>query len=213
MLSLRERIRKRSGVILSKQSLYFELEIASSNKAPFGRFILLAMTLKLLIFTTALFALPSGLRAQLTRVDSMLASSLGPMVPSINSSQALLTGDSSFTPLFAAVQSTRSVSSPLFYVSQISASVQRTDSGNVRMDITMHGELLQPMNPLAVSRTLARTVDLQLTANDWEQLQNNSSRYVHYGSPPSGFWSSTLEPVLVVLGAVAVVALFFLIRS
>ncbi len=218
-MSLRERVTKRSGVILSKQSLHVETEIASSNKIPSrmtdhaGRFILLAMALNLLIFTSTIFALPSGLCAQLTRVDSVLASSLMPMVPSINGSQALLAGDSTYTPLFTAVQKAMVASAPLFYVSQLSANVQRMDSGKARMDIRMQGELLQPMNSIAVSRTLARTVTIDLTPSDWMQLQNNASRYVHYGPPQSGFWSNTLEPIMVVLGAAAVVALFFLIRS
>jgi hypothetical protein len=223
-MSLRERITKRSGVILSKQSLHFESEIASldssgPNKAPSrmtdhaGRFILLAMTLRLLVFTSALFVLPSVLCAQLTRVDSLLASSLVPMLPSINGNSALMTGDTIFAPLFAAMQKPTSTGAPLFYVSQLSANVQREDSGKARMDISMQGELIQPMSSLAINRTLARTVDLQLTDNDWNALQNNTDRYVHSSSPQSGFWSNTLEPVLVVLGAVAVVALFFLIRS
>jgi hypothetical protein len=158
-------------------------------------------------------AFPRGSRAQLTRVDSLLASSLVPMVPSLNGSTALLTGDSSFASLFAVMQKPTSSGAPLFYVSQLSANVLREDSGKARMDITMQGELLQPMNSLAVNRTLMRTVDFQLTANDWNALQNNADRYVHSGSPPSGFWSDTMEKVLVVIGAVAVVALFFLIRS
>jgi hypothetical protein len=160
-----------------------------------------------------LFFPPNLSIAQLTHVDSMLAVSLGPMAPSINGNTALLTGDSSFASLFAAMQRQSTSLTPLFYVSQLSANVQRTDSGTARMDISMQGELLQPMNPIAVNRTLARTVNLDLTPNDWNWLQNNSDRYVHYGSAPSGFWSNTLEPILVVLGAAAVAALFFLIRS
>jgi hypothetical protein len=135
------------------------------------------------------------------------------MVPTINGSTAFLTGDSSLTPLFAAVQKLNTPTAPLFYVAQLSANVQHADSGKARMDISMQGELLQPMNSVALHRSLARTVDLDLAANDWNALQNNSDRYVHYGTPPGGFWSDTLEPILVVLGAAAVVALFFLIRS
>ncbi len=198
-------------VILSKQSLRFETEIASSNKAPSGRFILLAMTFRVLVLV--IIAVPCGAQAQLTHVDSVLASSLAPMVPSVNGTTAFLTGDSSLTPLFSAIQKPGSSIAPMFYVAQLSANVQRGDSGKARMDISMQGELLQPMNARAVNRMLARTVNLDLSPNDWNGLENNSDRYVHYGSPPSGFWSNALEPILVVLGAVAVVALFFLIRS
>ncbi len=160
-----------------------------------------------------LFFLPNASFAQLTHVDSVLAVSLMPMVPTIDGNPAFLTGDSSLTPLFAATQKSKTSAAPMFYVAQLSANVQRADSGKARMDINMQGELLQPMNSVAIHRTLARTVDLNLTANDWNALQNNSDRYVHYGTPPGGFWSDTLEPILVVLGAAAVVALFFLIRS
>jgi len=210
-MSLRERITKRSGVILSKQSLGFEMEIASSNRTPVGRSILLAMTLRVLLLV--IVAVPHTAFAQLTHVDSLLAASLTPMVPAINGNTAFLTGDSSFASLFAAIQKPPTSPSPLFYVAQLSANVQHADSGKARMDISMQGELLQPMNSVAIHRTLVRTVNLDLTPNDWNELQNNSDRYVHYGAPPSGFWSDTLEPILVVLGAAAVVALFFLIRS
>ncbi len=157
--------------------------------------------------------LPCSSSAQLTHIDSLLASSLVPMVPAMNGTTAFLTGDSSFAPLFAAMQKQTSSFTPLFYVAQLSANVQRADSGKARMDISMEGELLQPMNSLAVNRTLARTVKLDLTANDWNALENTSDRYVHYGAPPSGFWANTLEPIAVGLGAIAVIALFFLIRS
>jgi hypothetical protein len=224
MMLLRERITKRCGVILSKQSLQFNTEIASPdysgpNRTPFrmtdraGRSVLLPMTVHLGVFVIMIIALPYCVRAQLTRIDSVLAASLMPMVPSINGSQALLTGDSAYTPLFTAVQKAMVASAPLFYVSQLSANVQRMDSGKARMDISMQGELLQPMNPIAVSRILARMVTIDLAPSDWMQLQNNASRYVHYGAPQSGFWSNILEPIVVVLGAAAVVALFFLIRS
>jgi hypothetical protein len=164
-------------------------------------------------FVLLTLALPCAVQAQLTHVDSVLASSLAPMVPSVNGSTAFLTGDSSYARLFAAMQKPPSTSVPMFYVAQLSANVQRADSGKARMDISMQGELLQPMNSVAVNRTLARTVNLDLTQSDWNGLENNIDRYVHYGSPPSGFWSDTAEKVLVVVGALAVVALFFLIRS
>ena len=209
-MSLRERITKRSGVILSKQSLRFEPEIASSNRTPVGRSILLAMTRRVLFLIVVFFS--CGAQAQLTHIDSVLATSLVPMVPSINGTTAFLTGDSSFTPLFAAMQRPSSSSAPLFYVSQLSANVQRSDSGNARMDISMQGELLQPMNSVAVNRTLARTVDLELSATDWNGLENNSDRYIHYGSAPSGFWTNTLEPITVAVGALAVIELFLINR-
>jgi hypothetical protein len=222
MMSLRERITKQSVVILSKQSLHFETEIASldssgPNRTPSrmtdhaGRSIFIAITLKVLVLV--IVVVPFTAFAQLTHVDSVLATSLMPMVPSVNGATAFLTGDSSLEPLFAAAQKPTSSSTPLFYVSQLSANVQRADSEKARMDISMQGELLQPMNSIAINRTLARTVNLDLTPNDWNGLQNNSDRYVHYGSAPSGFWTDTLEPIAVVLGVVAVVALFFLIRS
>jgi hypothetical protein len=211
MMSLRERITKRSGVILSKQSLRFESEIASPNRTPSGRSNLFAMTIKFLALAIIMFPCPGF--AQLTRVDTMLAAALGGMMPVAGGIPAIMAGDSTLVPLIQAMPKTTFSVTPIFYVSQLSAIVQRADSGAARMDISVQGELLQPMNSLAVPRTLARTVNLDLTANDWNGLQNNTDRYVHYGSPPGGFWSSTLEPIVVVLGAVAVVALFFLIRS
>ena len=159
-----------------------------------------------------LFFLPNASFAQLTHVNRMLVS-LMPMVPTIDGNPAFLTGDSSLTPLFAATQKSKTSAAPMFYVAQLSANVQRADSGKARMDINMQGELLQPHEFRCDTSHARATVDLNLTANDWNALQNNSDRYVHYGTPPGGFWSDTLEPILVVLGAAAVVALFFLIRS
>ncbi len=160
-----------------------------------------------------LFFYSTASNAQLTRADSMLAAALGGMMPVVDGVPAIMAGDSALVPLIAAMPKITFSVTPIFYVSQLSANVQRADSGAARMDITVQGELLQPMNSLAVPRTLARTLNLELTPNDWNQLQHNTDRYVHYGSSPSGFWSSTLEPILVVLGAAAVVVLFFLIRS
>jgi hypothetical protein len=157
-------------------------------------------------------ALPSATQAQLTRVDSMLAASLGAMLPSNNGVVALLTGDSTYAPLIAAVPRTVASSAPLYHVSQLTAIVRRTDSG-ARMDISVQGELLQPMNSLAMPCTLSRTVPVQLSENDSKQVEANATRYVRFTPASGGFWSNTLEPILVVLGAVAVVALFFIIRS
>ncbi len=165
------------------------------------------------VFVFLMFALAESASAQLSRIDSVLAASLSPMVSSVSGTTAFLMGDSTLAALLSMVQQPKASSAPIFYISQLSANVRRSDSGTSRMDISMQGEVLQQMNSLATPRSLARTVNIQLTPSDWIQLQNNTDRYVHFGAPPGGFWSDTMEKVLVVVGALAVVALFFLIRS
>jgi len=71
----------------------------------------------------------------------------------------------------------------MFYVAQLSANVQHADSGKARMDISMQGEYWQPMNSVAIHRTLARTVDLDLTANDWNEIQNIPTAMFTMNSP------------------------------
>lgn len=170
------------------------------------------MTKKVFILAILTLLLPCSAFAQLTRLDTMLAATLGGMVPMANGIPATMAGDSSLAPLFAMMPKTTFSVTPIFYVSQLSATVQRTDSG-ARMDVLLRGELLQPMNSIAQTRSFGRSIDFQPTANDWNVLENNGSRYVHFNQPPGGFWSNVVEPIIVVLGAAAVVALFFLIRS
>ncbi len=166
-----------------------------------------------LVFVIMLVA-SQGASAQLSRVDSLLASSISAMLPAVSGGAPLVTGDSSLAPLLASVPKPSSAASPIFYVSQLSALVQHTDSG-ARMDIAIQGRLLQPANSIAMPCSLSRSVLLQLTPRDWQQLEANANRYARLDTPSDGggFWDKTLEPVLVVVGAIAVVALFFLIRN
>lgn len=62
--------------------------------------------------------------------------------------------------------------------------------------------------------------EIVLSVQDRELLSSNTSHVVQWASEasqptpvPQSFWESTLEPALVVIGAGAIVALFFLIRS
>ncbi|HEY3875077.1 MAG TPA: hypothetical protein VGM92_06345 [Candidatus Kapabacteria bacterium] len=163
-----------------------------------------------LLFFVLVFARSAS--AQLTHVDTMLAAAIMPMVPVVNGVPATMAGDSSILRLSGAMLKTTLSVTPIFYVSSLSATVARRDSG-ARLHIVIQGDLLEPMNAYATPRTLARTVYLPFRESDWSIVNANASHYVHSEGPSGGFWSSMLEPALVLLGCAAVVALFFLIRS
>ena len=163
----------------------------------------------LLAFLSILFADPAW--AQLTHVDTLLASAIAPMIPSSNGAPARIAGDSSIMALVQAIPKVRRDSLTVFYINPLTVTVEKTDSG-ARMDIMIQGGLINLMNAAVVSRTLSRSVYLSLSPEDWNLIDRNGSRYVHVAAT-GGFWSNVLEPALVILGAAAVVALFFLIRS
>jgi len=57
-----------------------------------------------------------------------------------------------------------------------------------------------------------------LSPEDVTAIKSGRDRYIGTGSHDRldnepGFWSSVVEPTLVILGAAAIVALFFLLRS
>jgi hypothetical protein len=180
--------------------------IASSHKSPFGRFTLLAMTFA--------FVPLIGVRAQLSHVDSTLVQSLAMLTTTISAGPFVWSGDTNLYPLLSAMPTTAGTCLPVFYIDHLSATVDSGSANKATMKVDVDGSLLRPSNPVAQPHTVSRSLELRLTANDWTLLETNADRFVHLNHPsPPTFWSNVLEPGLVVLGGIVIVALFFLIRS
>ncbi|MFI5202336.1 MAG: hypothetical protein ACHQNE_08110, partial [Candidatus Kapaibacterium sp.] len=166
------------------------------------------------LFLLLFVIVPIAARCQVSHVDSLLAESLGEMRPSIASTPFIWNGDSSLQPLLRVMPVTEGTSVPVFSIENLSATVRGEGSASARMFVNIQGALVRPGDPVAQPRSISRTFNITLLARDRMLLETNQDRYVSLEQPAQpSFWSSTLEPVLVVIGAAVIVALFFLIRS
>ncbi|GEM_PF-2059601 len=156
--------------------------------------------------------------AQLSHADSVLAHSIPSILPANQNSPWIVTGDSTLSPLLSLVPSPSGLDLPIFFIEQLTATVSGTKT-NSTMDISVQGALIttapnSSRTPNSSRRFYERTIDTLLTDRDWDVLETNGDRYVHFvTTSEKSVWSSVLEPALVVLGAAAIVALFFLVRS
>jgi hypothetical protein len=163
-------------------------------------------------FLAGLFLLlPTFARAQVTHLDSALAKSLAGAVSGLAPAGVNVAGDSSFLPLIR-LQPVVSNSAPTVYIDLLSATVETLDAVN-SIQIIMHGSLLRPGNPVAESHSWNFKSPVVLIPSDRTALETDLDRYVQWEAGRQSFWSRTLEPALVILGAAVIVALFFLLRS
>lgn len=80
--------------------------------------------------------------------------------------------------------------------------------------VNVEGNWLDDGNPLPRQWSVEHTFAVSLSPADRTLLETNRDRYVTLERvAPTTFWSGIAEPAIVVLGAIAIVALFFLIRS
>jgi len=166
------------------------------------------------LFLLLFVMIPIAARCQVSHVDSLLVESLSEMRPSIASTSFLWNSDSSLQPLLKLMPESGGLSVPVFYIENLSATVRGEGSASARMFVNVQGALVRPGDPVAQPRSISRTFDVVLLARDRMLLETNQDRYVSLEQPATrSFWSSTLEPALVVVGAAVIVALFFLIRS
>ncbi len=157
---------------------------------------------------------PKAVRCQVSHIDSLLVESLGELKPSIASTPFVVSGDSSLQPLLRLMPESGGPSVPVFYIENLSATVRDEGLASARMFVNVQGALVRAGDPVARPRSMSRTFDVVLVARDRMLLETNQDRYVSLEqAAQQSFWSSTLEPVLVVIGAAVIVALFFLIRS
>ena len=173
----------------------------------------LLVTRYTLLITVPILVLAGTARAQLTHLDSSLARSLTEATGSLDRNGVNVIADSSFLPIVRMLPAAHIPSAPIFYIDQLYASVASVDSP-ATMHIVLHGSIVRPGNAVAEQHSWNFTTPIALSFADREVLETNSDRYVHLNMAYArSFWDTTIEPVLVILGAAAIVALFFLIRS
>jgi len=163
---------------------------------------------------------PLAGRCQLSHLDSLLAIDLGGAISQqFGNKPFTLTGEGSLQPLILAIPHSVGTST-IAQISGISGKVGARDlrgegdSGTVTVLVKAQGMVITPGNSLSQAWGISRSFDISLTARDRILLETNHDRYVSLEQPvPPSFWADTLEPVLVVLGGLVIIALFFLIRS
>ena len=164
----------------------------------------------ILVVVTAFF---SESRAQLTRLDTLLAKAIRDTTHATYASGLTIVGDTQLSPLLALIAERTVQASPTLLLTDIGGAVRANDTGS-QMTISMSGHVLPNGGALSQPLNWNFTRPVALTSRDRADLETNRSRYVHLErETPKTFWESTLEPAVVVVGAAAIVALFFLIRS
>ncbi|HEX5316404.1 MAG TPA: hypothetical protein VFX22_07115 [Candidatus Kapabacteria bacterium] len=158
--------------------------------------------------------IPLAAECQVSHLDTLLAQSLAALRPAVTTVPFVWSGDSILQPLLRSAPQMQGESLPIFYIGNLSAIVEAGDSAKGRMSVTLGGALLRPGEPVARPQSISRVFDILLTKRDRMLLETNQDRYVSLERPATkSFWSNVLEPALVVLGGIVIVALFFLIRS
>lgn len=160
-------------------------------------------------------ALPRAASSQntlpLSHADSVLAKAIVTLVQPLEAGQIIVTGDTAFWPLLAVVDRPVGICLPMLHLERLSAMISG-DASHPKLDIEITGSLLRPGVISSRQQVLRGTFDLTLTKAEWESIESNSDPYVHLREESSLF-SRTLAPALVILGAAAIVALFFLVRG
>jgi hypothetical protein len=149
--------------------------------------------------------------ASLTHADSVLARSIVSMIQPIESGQMIVTGDTSLYPLLKLVDNPIGLCLPMFHIEGLSAIV----NGNLdhpKLEVSVRGSLMKPGVISAQEHEFSGSFDLTVSKSEWDKIESNLDPYVHMREE-SSFFSRSLAPALVVIGAAAIVALFFLVRG
>jgi hypothetical protein len=149
--------------------------------------------------------------SSLTHADSVLARSIASLVQPLTNGQVIVTGDTSLYPLLKLVDNPIGICLPMFHIDRLSAVISG-DKAHPKLDIDLTGSLMQPGVISAHQHELTGSFGLILSDADWQAIESNRDEFVHMREE-SGFFSKTLAPALVVVGAAAIVALFFLVRG
>jgi len=172
---------------------------------------LLRGSLFLAVLTIATFFCTHAGFCQLIRLDTVLANKV---VAHFNSTgKKNFAGDNTFAPILPLLGTAADRLSENLIVEQLSASVIPSDQSGL-MAISFRGSLEKPNTQMTLQVIWDDTSLVDLSKSDLESLETNSSRYVHIDrAQPKTFWERTAEPVIVVLGALLIAALFFIVRS
>jgi hypothetical protein len=176
------------------------------------------------LFIVALLFVGANARAQLTHADSLLAKAIDPLVKTLapNDGCIVIISDTALAPFTAAISRVRKRCQLTFFIEKLSTNIQfhRTngiDSGTIAIQV--HGVLLDSRGGSSgKTMSASSSIDILLTPEDVSAIRSGRDRYIGTGSHEQteggpSFWSSVVEPALVILGAAAIVALFFLLRS
>jgi hypothetical protein len=159
-------------------------------------------------------ACPQAASSQLSHVDSVLARSLAALVLPIEGGAVILTGDTSLRPLLEAVPKPVGICLPMLYIETLTATIRGRAGDSTHLDLTVHGSLLRPGNQTSRQRILSGSFAIALPPRDFDAIEAGRDPYVRMEDGSSNsFWSRTLEPALVVIGAAVIVALFFLVHG
>ena len=99
----------------------------------------------------------------------------------------------------------------MFHIERLYA-VITGDKAHPKLDVEMRGSMMRPGVISARQHELSGSYDLILSEVDWQVIESNRDEFVHIQGDQS-FFAKTLAPALVVMGAAAIVALFFLVRG
>ncbi|MDP4200698.1 MAG: hypothetical protein Q8922_08730 [Bacteroidota bacterium] len=151
---------------------------------------------------------------QIGHADSMVATSLAALIQPLASGPLIVTGDTSLRPLLDLLPQPVGICLPMFYIERLTATIRgkRTDTAHLYVSFT--GAFLRPGNPTSKTFSLSANYGITLTDREYDGIAAGRDPYVRIEDEPStSFWSRTLEPALVVIGAAVIVALFFLVRG
>jgi hypothetical protein len=194
-------------------------------------------SLFIVLFILLIFS-PRVAQCGLSHLDSVLAEALPSMVQSSSLGPMTVSADSTIQPLLHTIPKAVGLCLPIFYISHIHAIV---DTQNSEMQIILDGEILTPGRMQSQRIHQSKTVGFRLLPDDIIAIRLNQEHY-NYKTPTSSWegdsthsltgivvtynvtnnpvntpqrsvWADVLEPALVILGAAAIVALFFLLRS
>lgn len=162
---------------------------------------------------------PFACYAQISHLDSSLAQRLTTLFyREAGGKQFALVSDSGLAPLLSAAP--LSSGPTILNVENCSATVSEKDledrngSRAIPVLVNANGIVLTSGSTLSRSWAISDTMLLSVSLADRALIETNRDRYVVLERElPQSFWSGIAEPALVVIGAIAIVALFFLIRS
>jgi hypothetical protein len=187
----------------------YSSEMPAPDQVEGRYFTGLILCVAALIVGTILF--PRNGFCQLTHLDTILAKKTAIHIDSLGNVN--FAGDSGLSPILHILGTSIDRSRQTVIVEHLSATVTPSDSTGL-MAIAFRGNLLRQNGLTAVAIFWNDTSLINLSKSDEQSLETNSPRYVHIErAAPKTFWEKTAEPVLVVLGAILIAALFYLVRS
>ena len=172
------------------------------------------------LFMLTILFLPCVAKAQLSRLDSVVARTIPEIIQPLATDPIALSSDTALAPVIALIPRPSGMCLKTFFIDYLSATARRKDS-TTNIAIDLRGVFLVPDSALGKEYSLSKTIQVALTSSEQSSLSQRGrlgsivhAEYFTEDTPVDhSFWSGVLEPALVVLGAAAIVALFFVLRS